>query len=132
QIKSSALPNNDAVIHIKKSNIDFGTTPQSEENLPNPAELLLGSFSACVLKNVERFSTMMKFSYTKATLEVKGKRIDNPPRIESISYLLIVNSNDPKLNVNLLKKNIEKFGTIYNTLKMTCTISGNIEVSAEV
>jgi hypothetical protein len=40
-IKASSISNRDAVVHIKQSNIDFGTT---SETLPNLAELFLGSF----------------------------------------------------------------------------------------
>ncbi|WP_299317448.1 hypothetical protein [uncultured Maribacter sp.] len=55
--------NNDGEIHIKESNIVFGTTSKTSESLPNPAELFLGSFASCMLKNVERFSLLMKFKY---------------------------------------------------------------------
>lgn len=122
-IKASSISNQDAVVHIKQSNIDFGTT---SDTLPNPAELFLGSFSACMLKNVERFSAMMKFTYTKATLEVNATRLENPPRMDRIIYNLTIYSDDGKLNTALLRKNIEKFGTIYNTVKLSCTISGKI------
>ena len=124
--KASSISNQDAVIHIKQSNMDFGTTSKTSETLPNPAELFLGSFSACMLKNVERFSDMMKFTYTKTTLEVNATRLENPPRMDRIVYNLTIYSNDEKLNIDLLKKNIEKFGTIYNTVKLSCTISGKI------
>ncbi len=125
-IKASSISNRDAVIHIKESNIDFGTTSKTSETLPNPAELFLGSFAACMLKNVERFSAMMKFSYTKATLEVKATRLENPPRMDKIVYDLRIYSKDKKLNTALLQKNIEKHGTIFNTIKLACTISGTI------
>ncbi len=126
QIKASSTSNQDAVIHIKQSDIDFGTTSKTAETLPNPAELYLGAFAACMLKNVERFSGMMKFSYTKATVEVNATRLENPPRMDSIIYDLTIYSNDKKLNTDLLKKNIEKYGTIYNTVKLSCSISGAI------
>ncbi|MDP5106560.1 MAG: OsmC family protein [Polaribacter sp.] len=126
QIKASSISNEDAVIHIKESNIDFGTTSKTAEVLPNPAELFLGSFAACMLKNVERFSIMMKFTYSKTILEVNATRLENPPRMDNIMYNLTIFSNDKKLNADLLKKNIEKFGTIYNTIKLSCTISGTI------
>ncbi len=126
QIKASSISNQDAVIHIKQSNIDFGTTSNTAETLPNPAELFLGAFSACMLKNVERFSGMMKFSYTKAMLEVNATRLEDPPRMDNIVYNLAIYTNDNKLNTALLKKNIEKFGTIYNTMKLSCSISGTI------
>lgn len=131
-IKASSISNQDAVIHIKQSNIDFGTTSKTAETLPNPAELFLGSFASCILKNVERFSAMMKFTYSKATIEVNATRLENPPRMENIIYNLTIYSNDKKLNLDLLKKNIEKFGTIYNTVKLSCSISGSISTIENV
>ncbi|MGB3345124.1 MAG: OsmC family protein [Aequorivita sp.] len=128
QIKASSVANQDAVIHIKESDIDFGTTSKTAKTLPNPAELFLGAFAACMLKNVERFSGMLKFTYTKATVEVNATRLENPPRMDSIVYNLTIYSNDIKLNTDLLEKNIEKYGTIYNTIKIACTISGTINV----
>ncbi|MGO4918865.1 OsmC family protein [Maribacter spongiicola] len=132
QIKASSTYNNDAEIHIKQSDIDFGTTAKTSEVLPNPAELFLGSFAACMLKNVERFSEMMKFTYNRTTLEVKAERLDNPPRMDNIIYSLTIFSDDDKLNTSLLKKNIEKYGTIYNTVKLSCSISGSIKTNAIV
>ena len=132
QIKASSISNMDAVVHIKQSNLDFGTTSKTAETLPNPAELFLSSFAACILKNVERFSGMMKFTYTKATLEVNATRLENPPRMDNIVYDLTIYTHDNKLNSDLLKKNIEKFGTIYNTVKLSSSISGTIRTIGNV
>lgn len=132
QIKASSISNKDAVVHIKQSNLDFGTTSKTAETLPNPAELFLSSFAACILKNVERFSGMMKFTYTKATLEVNATRLENPPRMDNIVYDLTIYTHDKKLNSDLLKKNIEKFGTIYNTVKLSSSISGTIRAIENV
>lgn len=132
QIKASSISNKDAVVHIKQSNLDFGTTSKTAETLPNPAELFLSSFAACILKNVERFSGMMKFTYTKATLEVNATRLENPPRMDNIVYDLTIYTHDKKLNSDLLNKNIEKFGTIYNTVKLSCSISGTIRTIENV
>lgn len=131
-IKASSISNQHALVHIKQSNIDFGTTSKTAETLPNPAELFLGSFASCILKNVERFSGMMKFAYSKANIEVTATRLENPPRMENIIYSLTIYSNDEKLNIDLLKKNIEKFGTIYNTVKLSCSISGTISTIENV
>lgn len=128
QITAASIANQDAIISVKQSEIDFGTTAETAEELPNPAELFLGSFCACMLKNVERFSEMMHFTYDKANVEVNATRLENPPRMDHIDYKLTIYSNDPKLNTELLKKNIEKFGTIYNTVKQACAISGTIEI----
>jgi uncharacterized OsmC-like protein len=101
QIKASSTSNQDAVIYIKQSNIDFGTTSETSETLPNPSELFLGAFGACMLKNVERFLGMMKFAYAKAMLEVNATRLENPPRMDSIVYNLTIHSNDRTLNADL-------------------------------
>ncbi|PWJ54076.1 putative OsmC-like protein [Dyadobacter jejuensis] len=131
QIKASSVSNKDASVHIKQSNIDFGTIPNSAETLPNPAELFLGSVASCILKNVERFSKMMKYTYTKATIEVSATRLENPPRMDHISYALTIYSNDDKLNITLLQKNIEKHGTIFNTVKLSGSITGTIQTVRE-
>ncbi|MDO6758874.1 OsmC family protein [Tamlana sp. 2_MG-2023] len=126
KIQASSVSKQDAEIDIKESKIKFGTTSKTADILPNPAELFLGAFAACMLKNVERFSSMMKFSYTKAALEVSAKRLENPPRMDDIIYNLVIHSSDEKLNTDLLKKNLEKHGTIYNTVKLSSSISGQV------
>ncbi|MRI01603.1 OsmC family peroxiredoxin [Kriegella sp. EG-1] len=130
QIRATSIANEDAKINVKETNIAFGTTAKTANTLPNPAELFLSSFAACILKNVERFSGMMKFTYTKASLEVNATRLEHPPRMDHIIYKLTIFSTDKKINTSLLQKNIEKFGTIYNTAKLSCTISGTIEIYA--
>ena len=130
-ITAASVSGNDGAISVKQSKIDFGTTLKTAETLPNPAELFLGAFASCILKNVERFSELMKFQYEKCSLSVKATRLENPPRMEHLSYQLIVYSQDEKLNIDLLKKNVEKFGTIYNTVKQSCSISGEITKGSE-
>ena len=131
-IKASSLSNEAAVMHIKHSTTDFGTAPKSAETLPNSAVLLLGSFASCILKNVERFSAMIKFTYSKATIEVNAIRLENLSRMGNVVYNLTIQSNDKKLKSDLLKKNIENFGTIYNTVKLPCSVSDTINTIKNV
>ena len=112
-------------ITSRSNKLVFGATKDSE--LPSPAELLTGAFAACCLKNVERFSTFMKFSYDHAEITVTATRQDRPPMIHKISYDLVVYSNDA-INTDLLLRNLQKFGTIYNTLNAVCEIEGGIRV----
>lgn len=126
-IKSISTAKEKGSTSIKKTKIEFGTTPESSVVLANPAELFLSSFSACIIKNVERFSTLMKFEYSKAEIIVRAIRKEKPSRMDEIEYVLKVYSGDNKLNIDLLKKNIEKFGTIFNTVKSSCSINGIIE-----
>ncbi|WP_339833903.1 OsmC family protein [uncultured Flavobacterium sp.] len=130
-IKANSVSKKDANLSIKQSEISFGTTPETADYLPNPAELFLGSFSACILKNVERFSILMNFEYTKTEITVSATRLEKPPRMDEINYDLIIHSQDSNLNIELLKKNIEKHGTIFNTVLASCTITGKIEIKTE-
>ncbi|AVI51136.1 osmotically inducible protein C [Pukyongia salina] len=130
-IKASSISNSNASVKIKDSDIAFGITSQAEEQLPNPAELFLGSFSACILKNVERFSHFMNFSYTKAELVVHATRLEKPPRMDELQYELRIYSLDDTINIDLLRKNIEKFGTIFNTVKASCSVEGEVIIISE-
>ena len=129
--KASSISKNNASIKIKSSEIAFGITSESADDLPNPAELFLGSFSACILKNVERFSHLMNFEYSNAELIVSATRLEKPPRMDELNYELKIYTQDNSLNIDLLKKNIEKFGTIFNTVKSSCSINGKIEKLTE-
>ena len=68
-IKASSASGNDAVLKVKKTTIAFGTTEPSAEDLPNPAELFLGSFAACILKNVECFSKLLHYTFEGASAQ---------------------------------------------------------------
>ncbi|MBO0590498.1 OsmC family protein [Cellulophaga sp. E16_2] len=128
---ATSISRQGATIQIKQATVAFGITAATAETLPNPAELFLGSLSACMLKNVERFSLLMDFTYTTAAITIEATRLEKPPRIDEIQYLLKIHSKDEHLNLSLLKKNIEKHGTIYNTVKEVCSITGVIEIVTE-
>ncbi|OWW26383.1 osmotically inducible protein C [Zobellia sp. OII3] len=130
-VKASSSSKSNAHIGIKNSEISFGITPESADSLPNPAELFLGSFSSCILKNVERFSILMNFEYSSAEIRVNATLLEKPPRMDNINYVLNIYSQDQNLNTDLLKKNIEKYGTIYNTVKSICSIEGEIKKISE-
>ena len=97
---------NSASVKIKKTDIPFGITKETSESLSSPAELFLGAFTSCVLKNVERFSAFMKFEYTHAEITVEATRLEKPPRMDALNYHLKIYSNDESLNISLLRKNI--------------------------
>ena len=128
QVKAMSVAGSSGTLSIKNSIFEFGTTTKTESDLANPAELFLGSLAACILKNVERFSVLLKFDYLKAHIDIKAQRLDGPPRMDDIFYELTIHSQDSNLNPKLLQKNLEKFGTIYNTVKQMCNISGTVKI----
>jgi uncharacterized OsmC-like protein len=114
---------------IGVTDIPFGVSKNSD--LPSPAELLVAAFAACCLKNVERFSEFMKFDYSHAEITVEGIRQDKPPMMSKINFSISIFTEDTEINTGLLLRNLQKFGTIYNTLDAVCEIEGDIKVQTD-
>jgi len=101
------------------------------DELPGPADVLCAALSACILKNVERFSHLLPFQYDSATVRVVAEREEPPPHIVRMRYELEVVTDEPEGRVELLHRNIQKFGTITNTLRKACDVSGTIRAVAK-
>jgi len=127
QIKAESLKGGQAKAIANNAIVKFDTTVGRQENLPNPAELLLTSLAACMLKNVERFSKILKYDYVKAEIEIEGLRNETPPFMSEINYVLKVDSDMEEKKLNLLYKNILKFGTVTNTIAKAAKLNGTIE-----
>ena len=96
------------------------------DELPGPAELLCSAFAACLLKNVERFSEMLPFDQRGASVQVSAERQQDPPRFTAIRYELRVLTDEPEQRVDLLQRNLVKYGTVFNTLAEVCEVSGTV------
>lgn len=97
-----------------------------DESMPGPGELLLTAFSSCILKNVERFSEILKFDYEKVNIQVEAQRRDSPPKFIDISYKIFLKTKENEHRIDILHKNLKKFGTVYNSLSEETNISGEI------
>jgi uncharacterized OsmC-like protein len=130
-VKGKSNNNGEAKIIAKSNNYVFGIKSNQSE-FCGPAEILLSSFAACCLKNVERFSSILNYQYDSAEIEVTGIRQEKPSMINKIDYTLSISSKDKNLNIDLLHKNLKKFGTIYNTLNAVCEINGKLILNNHV
>lgn len=118
----------EAVVTTLVSRIAVDGSAGRSETVPGPADLLTAAFAACVLKNVERFSRILPFSYERAEIRVEATRQDAPPRISARRYQLTVVSDEPAHWVDLLHRNIRRIGTIYNTLAAVADVTGDLHV----
>lgn len=110
----------------RDAEIRFDTGVDLSDELFGPADLLGAAFAACLLKNVERFSRLLPFRYRGAHVHVTLEREDRPPRIARIRYELRLVTDEPPRRVELLERNLVRFGTIYNTLSQACDVSGDV------
>jgi len=120
-----------AKANANHSEVSFDATSGRDDVLPNPAELLLTSLAACMLKNVQRYSEILKIPYRSAKVTIHGIRNDNPPFMSEIRYHLEIDTDADERQLSTWHKNIIKFGTITNTLKRACLLEGTLNRSAE-
>ena len=121
-------PGGAARIEALQATIAFDGSPGMGDAVPGPAHLLAGAFAACLLKNVERFHTMLPFEYSEASVEIELERQDAPPAIVRATYVLEVHSDEPLARCALLHKNVRKYGTVTNTLAAACELEGSLRV----
>ncbi|WP_137134345.1 OsmC family protein [Rhizobium sp. FKY42] len=92
----------------------------------NPAELLLASVAACMIKGIERVLPLLDFSLAGVEVKLHAARQDDPPRIVSIDYELVVDTEESDQRLELLHKNVRKYGTISNTVALATRLDGVI------
>jgi uncharacterized OsmC-like protein len=126
QVTAATNGDGTSTILTKSRTVDFDSSPTQGDELPGPADLLTSALAACVLKNVERLGDTLKFDWTAARIAVEAERQDAPPKITRIHHRLEIDTTEPDHRVELLHRNITKFGTIYNALAAACDVTGEI------
>ena len=92
----------------KDAQITLDTDLAGRHDAFNPAELLLAALSACMIKSIERVTPLLKFELRGVEVRVNGVRQDVPPRMETIRYEIVVDTDESDQRVNLLHDNVQK------------------------
>lgn len=118
-----------AVATTKQAGIVLDTDLAGRPDAFNPAELLLASVAACMLKGIERVTPMIQFELRGVAVKLHGVRQDSPPKMVSIDYELIVDTDETDQRLELLHKNVRRYGTISNTIAEATRLQGLIRRS---
>jgi uncharacterized OsmC-like protein len=113
-----------SLAHCKAADITLDTDLAGRKDAFNPAELLLAALSACIIKGIERVTPTLKFSLRGVEVRIKGVRQDVPPKMESISYEIIVDTDEVDRRLELLHDNVKKYGTVFNTVAPGTELTG--------
>ena len=108
----------------KRATIALDTDMAGNPDAFNPAELLLAALAACMIKGIERVVPILKFELRGVEVRVHGVRQDVPPRMESISYAIEVDTGESDHRLALLHENVKKYGTVFNTVAPGTDLSG--------
>jgi uncharacterized OsmC-like protein len=73
---------------------------------------------------IERVTPILKFELRGVEVRVTGVRQDAPPKMESIAYEIIVDTDESDRRLDLLHDNVKKFGTVFNTLIAGTQLNG--------
>jgi uncharacterized OsmC-like protein len=92
----------------------------------NPAELFLAAVAACMIKGIERMIPLLKFQLRGVEVKLHGVRQDSPPKMVSINYELIIDTEEDDRRLELLHSNVRKYGTISNTVAAAAKLEGII------
>ena len=111
----------------KDAMISLDTDLKGRLDAFNPAELLLASVAACMIKGIERVAPMLHFSFRGVEVKLRGVRQDAPPLMVRIDYELIVDTDEDDHRLDLLHANVRKYGTISNTVARATVLEGTIE-----
>jgi uncharacterized OsmC-like protein len=115
-----------SISRCKEAEISLDTDLAGNPEAFNPAELLLAAVSACMIKSIERVSPLLGFVHRGVEVRIDGVRQDAPPRMESITYEIIVDTDEPDTRLELLHENVRKFGTVFNTVTTGTVLNGKI------
>ena len=113
-----------SLARCKNAEIALDTDLAGNPDAFNPAELLLAAMAACMIKGIERVTPILNFSLRGVEVMMDGVRQDVPPKMESITYEIIVDTDEPDHQLDLLHENVKKFGTVFNTVAPGASLSG--------
>lgn len=125
-ITATRIDAHGSLARCKHAEIVLDTDLAGRDDAFNPAELLLAALSACILKGIERVTPILRFSLRGLAVRVHGVRQDAPPKLASITYEIVVDSDESERRLELLHENVRRYGTVFNTLDAGCDLTGTL------
>ena len=123
-VTSKWVDDRSSVSHCKNAEISLDTALDGNQDALNPAELLLSALTACMIKGIMRVTPMLDFKLNGIEVVINGVRQDVPPKMESIDYEIIVDTEESDDRLELLHKNVRKYGTVFNTVSAGTKLNG--------
>lgn len=124
QVSAKRIDQHGSLAQSKQAEITLDTDLLGRDDAFNPAELLLGALSACMIKSIERVCPIIQFDLKGVEIKLTGYRQDSPPKMQRIEYEIIVDSDETPRKLELLHTNVKKYGTVYNTLLLSTDLNG--------
>lgn len=115
-----------SLARAKDTTLVLDTDVAGRRDAFNPAELFLAAIAACMIKGIERVTPLLKFDLRGVDVRLTAVRQDSPPLILRVDYELIVDTDETDARLDLLHRNVRKYGTISNTVAAAIPLEGHI------
>lgn len=116
-----------SLAHTHGVDLILDTSANGRPDAANPMELMLASLAACMLKGIERHSPALQFKLRGASISLTARRPEKKAQVESIEYLIVLETDESDSRLELMHKNLLKHGTMFNTLKHGTDVFGRLE-----
>ena len=126
RVQARRIDSHCSLAMANEAEVVLDTDMAGRSDAMNPVELLLSALAACILKGIERVTPMLDFQVSGAEVQLQATRQDAPPKLTLIRYQIIVDSAESDQRLDLLHRNILKYGTISNTLREAVPIEGTL------
>lgn len=126
RVHARRIDGHGSLARAKEAEVVLDTDLAGRRDAMNPVELLLSALAACMLKGIERVVPLLHFQLDGAEVSLEAIRQDAPPKLTLIRYQIIVDSAENDQRLDLLHRNILKYGTISNTLAGAVPLEGTL------
>lgn len=75
---------------------------------------------------MERVAPMLAFEFSTVEMRLEAGRRDSPPKLMAIRHEIVMGSDEPEARLDLMHRNILKYGTISNTLAGAVPLTGTL------
>jgi uncharacterized OsmC-like protein len=125
-VSAQRIDSHGSEARTKDAVLTLDTDVNGRSDAFNPAELFLAAVAACMIKGIERMMPLLKFQLRGVEVKLHGVRQDSPPKMVSINYELIIDTEEDDRRLELLHSNVRKYGTISNTVAAAAKLEGII------
>ncbi|MCR5858996.1 OsmC family protein [Mesorhizobium sp. J428] len=116
RVEAKRVDAHGSMARCKDAEVRLDTDVNDRRDAFNPAEMLLASLAACMIKGIERAAPVLKFHFRGVEVRLHGMRQDAPPRMSEMDYEIVVDTDEDDRRIELLHINVRKYGTIFNTV----------------
>jgi uncharacterized OsmC-like protein len=115
-----------SLVTAKSAALTIDTSLAGRPDALNPVELLLASQAACFIKGIERLAPTLEFDFRGVQVFLEADRPENEAKIAQIRYRVLIETDESDQRIALMHKNLQKQGTIYNTLSAGTELVGSV------